>query len=153
MPFSNKNKNPAARITSKRQDFLTKKGISTANPSDVSEGAVLLAYIYSIPDFSAGANFYRIFLPAMDGSGILHCWLNFCRHFLQKKKPCIICTARVRQRKKPLLPQIHFNTKPVKLQAANGKLCIQYIILSPKYNSKAAKPAVLAGSIQKNRPQ
>lgn len=35
MPFPHKNKNPAARITSKRQDFLTKKGISTANPSYV----------------------------------------------------------------------------------------------------------------------
>ena len=30
MPFPHKNKNPAAGITSKRQDFLTKKGISTA---------------------------------------------------------------------------------------------------------------------------
>ncbi len=35
MPFPHKNKNPAAGITSKRQDFLTKKGISTANPSYV----------------------------------------------------------------------------------------------------------------------
>lgn len=51
-------------------------------------------------------------------------------------------------RKRALLSQIQFNTKYVKLQAANGKLCIQYIILSPKYNSKAAKAAG-----KKNRPQ
>lgn len=49
-----------------------KKGIPTAHPSDVSEGAVLLAYIYSIPDFSAGANFYRIFF-AGDGRAAGFC--------------------------------------------------------------------------------
>lgn len=53
----------------------TKKGISTANPSDVSEGAVLLAYIYSIPDFSASANFCRIFFA---GGGIAWCFRQFC---------------------------------------------------------------------------
>ena len=32
MPFPHKNKNPAARTVSRRRDFLTKKGITTANP-------------------------------------------------------------------------------------------------------------------------
>ena len=48
MPFSHKNKNPAARITSKRQDFLTKKGISTANPSYVSRKFFLPHILYIV---------------------------------------------------------------------------------------------------------
>lgn len=86
--------------------------------------------------------FIGFFLPAMDGGGILYCWLNFCRQFLQKKEAVhSLHSQGDAPRKKSLLPQIQFNIKPVKLQAANGKLYIQYIILSPKYNSKAAKAA------------
>lgn len=48
MPFSHKNKNPAARITSKRQDFLTKKGISTANPSYVSRKFFFSHFLYIV---------------------------------------------------------------------------------------------------------
>jgi len=81
-----------------------KKGIPTANPSDVSEGAVLLAYIYSIPDFLAGANFYRIFLPAMDGGGMTRDFVLLAEFlpaiFAKKKKLCIVCTAMGRPAKK-----------------------------------------------------
>lgn len=68
-----------------------KKGIPTANPSDVSEGAVLLAYIYSIPDFLASANFYRIFLPAMDGGGMTRDFVllaEFLPAIFAKKRSC-----------------------------------------------------------------
>ena len=103
-----------------------KKGIPTANPSDVSEGAVLLAYIYSIPDFLAGANFYRIFLPAMDGGGMTRDFVllaEFLPTIFAKKRSCAyFAQPGDAQRKKPLLSQIHFNIKHVKFQAASCKL-------------------------------
>lgn len=130
---------------SKPRHTRRKKGIPTANPSDVSEGAVLLAYIYSIPDFLAGANFYRIFLPAMDGGGMTRDFVLLAEFlpaiFAKKEAVHSLHSQGDAPRKKSLLPQIQFNIKPVKLQATNGKLYIQYIILSPKYNSKAAKAA------------
>lgn len=72
--------------------------------------SVLLAYIYSIPDFLAGANFYRIFLPAMDGGGMTRDFVLLAEFlpaiFAKKKKLCILCTARGRPAEKPLFPQI-----------------------------------------------
>ena len=59
MPFPHKNKNPAARITSKRQDFLTKKGISTANPSYVPRKLFFLISCIYYTRFSG----IRKFLP------------------------------------------------------------------------------------------
>ena len=46
--FPTKTKNPAARITSKRQDFLTKKGISTANPSYVLRKFFFPLLLYTV---------------------------------------------------------------------------------------------------------
>lgn len=59
MPFPHKNKNPAAGITSKRQDFLTKKGISTANPSYVPRRLFFLISCIYYTRFSG----IRKFLP------------------------------------------------------------------------------------------
>ena len=59
MLFPHKNKNPAARITSKRQDFLTKKGISTANPSYVPRKLFFLISCIYYTRFSG----IRKFLP------------------------------------------------------------------------------------------
>lgn len=59
--FPTKTKKPAARITPKRQDFLTKKGITTANPSYVLRKCFFSSLVYIIPDFPAYANFCRIF--------------------------------------------------------------------------------------------
>lgn len=64
--------------------------------------------------------FIGFFLPAMDGGGILHCWLNFCRQFLQKKEAVYtLHSQRDAPRKKSLLSQIQYNTKCVKLQVAS----------------------------------
>ena len=57
-----KNKNPAARTVSRRRDFLTKKGISTANPSYVLRKCFfLISYIY-YTRFSGGRKFLSDFL-------------------------------------------------------------------------------------------
>ena len=57
-----KSKNPAARTVSRRRDFLTKKGISTANPSYVLRKCFfLISYIY-YTRFSGGRKFLSDFL-------------------------------------------------------------------------------------------
>ena len=57
--FPTKTKTPAAGITSKRQDFLTKKGISTANPSYVPRKLYFLISCIYYTIFSG----IRKFLP------------------------------------------------------------------------------------------
>ena len=46
--------------------------------------------------------------------------------FLQKNKPCKACTAKGRSVEKPLLPQIKYSTKYVKLQDVNYIYSIPY---------------------------
>lgn len=48
--------------------------------------------------------------------------LNFCK----KNKPCKACTAKGRSVEKPLLPQIKYSTKYVKLQDVNYIYSIPY---------------------------
>ena len=84
MPFPHKNKNPAAGITSKRQDFLTKKGISTANPSYVSRKFFFPHLLYNIiPDFPVYANFCRIFFSKTKAPDFFQGKMHFSSQIFQ----------------------------------------------------------------------
>jgi hypothetical protein len=54
--------------------------------------------------------------------------------FLQKNKPCKACTAKGRSVEKPLLPQIKYSTKYLKLQDVNYIYSISYF--SPNATAK-----------------
>ena len=62
--FHTKTKKPAARITPRRRDFLTKKGITTANPSYVLRKCFFLISCIYYTRFSGGRKFLSDFLSA-----------------------------------------------------------------------------------------
>ena len=65
--------------------------------------------------------------------------LNFCK----KNKPCKACTAKGRSVEKPLLPQIKYSTKYVKLQDVNYIYSIPYF----PQNTKLLLPTNTAAAI------
>ena len=86
--------------------------------------------VYIIPDFPAGANFCRIFLQPREVWRCRRLFRNFCK----KNKPCKACTAKGRSVEKPLLPQIKYSTKYLKLQDVNYIYSISYF--SPNATAK-----------------
>lgn len=80
--------------------------------------------VYSIPDFPAGANFCRIFFAAAGGRALPAVFreLNFCKKISRAKH----AQPKDGPWKKPLLPQIQFNTKYVKLQELSYIYSIPY---------------------------
>ena len=79
--FHTKTKKPAARITPRRRDFLTKKGITTANPSYVLRKCVFLISCIYYTRFSGGRKFLSDFFAAAGGLALPAAFPEF----LQKK--------------------------------------------------------------------
>ena len=108
-----------------------------------------LTYIvYQI--FRLAQIFLGFFLPAMDGGGILYCWLNFCRQFCKKKKLCDVCTARGTPRGKGLFfhkYSLTQNMSNCKRQMVSYAFSISYFL----QNTTAKPQKLLAKKTDRNK--
>lgn len=115
--------NPRGR--QRQRGSKTKKGTNaTANPSYVLRKFFFPHLLYIV---------YQIFRRAQIFVGFFCSRRRLCTaggfsraEFLQKNKPCKACTAKGRSVEKPLLPQIKYSTKYVKLQDVNYIYSIPY---------------------------
>lgn len=115
--------NPRGR--QRQRGSKTKKGTNaTANPSYVLKKMFLPHLLYIVYQIFRWA---QIFVGFFRSRGRLCTAGGFSRaEFLQKNKPCKACTAKGRSVEKPLLPQIKYSTKYVKLQDVNYIYSIPY---------------------------
>ena len=110
--FPTKTKKPAARITPKRQDFLTKKGITTANPSYVLRKCFFLISCIYYTRFSGRRKFLSDFFISSSFIAYINneskctackfvlcfAYLYLIRFFVQKKDGfAVLLTFFVRQ--------------------------------------------------------
>lgn len=113
------------RCRQRQRGFKTKKGTNTtANPSYVLRKFFFPHLLYILYQIFRKA---QIFVGFFRSRGRLCTAGGFSRaEFLQKNKPCKACTAKGRSVEKPLLPQIKYSTKYVKLQDVNYIYSIPY---------------------------
>ena len=143
MPDFAGSKTQKPRCRQRQRGSKTKKGTNTtANPSYVLKKMFLPHLLYIVYQIFRWAQIFVGFFrsrgrPGTAGNSVLRA------KFLQKNKPCKACTAKGRFAEKPLLPQIKYSTKRVKLQELNYIYSIPYFsqnTTAKPQNLPACKP-------------